>query len=82
MKGFLMILALILLALALPPAVKRKSWRWLLAALILSFIGVVLPLFIFFFSAFLSPESKSDCGAWLAGLFYARQAGAHAGNWC
>ena len=61
-----MILALILLALALPPAVKRKSWRWLLAALILSFIGVVLPLFIFFFSAFLSPESKSDCGhGWL-----------------
>ena len=36
---------LILSALALPPAVKEKSWGRFFIALILSFAGVVLPLF-------------------------------------
>jgi hypothetical protein len=49
--------------LALPAA---KSWTSFLRAMILSFAGVVLPLFVFFASGFLEPEGKDACAhGWL-----------------
>jgi hypothetical protein len=61
MNPFLIVLLLILTALALPPALKKKSWLWFFMALVLSFVGVVLPLFVFFFSSFMTPEWKGAC---------------------
>jgi hypothetical protein len=55
------ILAAILLGLALPSALKEKSWLRLLIASVLSFFGVVLPVFVFLLSAFLVPEWKGGC---------------------
>ncbi len=66
MIPILIILFLILAALALPPALKKKSWRRFFIALVLSFVGVVLPLFVFFFSSFMVPEWKGACAhGWL-----------------
>lgn len=57
---------LVLLALALPPALKRKSWLRFFVALVLSFAVVVLPLFVFLASAFLVPDWKGGCNhGWL-----------------
>ena len=50
-----------LVALSLPPALKRKSWKAFFAALGLSFFGILLPLFVFLFSALLVPEWKGGC---------------------
>src|ERR1700722_14907852 len=61
MSAFVIILIGILCVLALPPALKEKSRCRFLIALILSFLGIVLPLFVFFFSSFLEPEWKGDC---------------------
>jgi hypothetical protein len=58
---FLIVPILILIALAAPPAVERKSWLYFIFALVLSFAIVVLPLFVFFFSGFLLPDWKGDC---------------------
>jgi hypothetical protein len=46
------------IGLALPPALREKSWKRFGIALVLSFVGVVLPVFIFCASAFLVPFSK------------------------
>lgn len=51
----------ILCLLALPPALKEESWRRFFLAFILSFVGIALPLFVFFGSLFLGPESKGEC---------------------
>ena len=60
------ILVGILSGLALPPAVKKKSWRRFFIALVLSFAGVVLPLFVFLFSSFMEPDWKGACAyGWL-----------------
>jgi hypothetical protein len=61
MSAFFIILIGILSALALPPAVKGKSWCRFFIALILSFAGVVLPLFVFLFSSLMGPEWKGAC---------------------
>jgi hypothetical protein len=55
------ILIAILCLLALPPALKEKSGRRFFIALILSFVGIVLPLFVFLFSFILKPEWKGAC---------------------
>ena len=52
---------LFMLLIALPPAVKEKSWLRLLLSLCLSFTAVVLPVFIFLVSSLLTPDSKHDC---------------------
>lgn len=66
MNLFFAVLVLILLALAVPPAVGKKSWLWFFVALVLSFAVVVLPLFVFFVSAFLIPDWKGACAhGWL-----------------
>ena len=57
----LIILAGIWFALALAPAIKAKSGLRFFGALILSFIGVLFPLFIFWFSSMMEPEWKGDC---------------------
>jgi hypothetical protein len=63
---FLAVFGLVLMALAAPPALAKKSWLWFFAALILSLLVVVLPLFAFFFSAILVPDSKAGCNhGWL-----------------
>ncbi|HEY5231971.1 MAG TPA: DUF6688 family protein [Verrucomicrobiae bacterium] len=50
-------------ALALPAG---KSWPSFFRAIILSFAGVVLPLFVFFFSGFMVPDWKGACAhGWL-----------------
>jgi hypothetical protein len=52
--------------LAVPPAVKEYSVRRFFIAWGLSFTGVVLPLFVFFMSVFLAPDSKAVChDGWL-----------------
>jgi hypothetical protein len=56
----------ILSALALPPVLKEKSWRRLFIALILSFVGVVVPLVVFLLSSFMEPEWNGACAyGWL-----------------
>jgi hypothetical protein len=61
MTSFWIILISLLMALALPSALKEKSWGRLFIASILSFVGVVLPLFIFSFSIFMVPDGKVAC---------------------
>jgi len=61
MNIFWPVLIVVLLALALPPALKAQSRNRFFIALILSFAGVVLPLFVFFFSGFLVPDWKGAC---------------------
>jgi hypothetical protein len=66
MSALLIVLTGILSALALPPAVKAKSWWRFFVALILSFVGIILPLFIFWFSSMMEPDWKGDCAhGWL-----------------
>jgi len=48
-------------ALAVPAAIARKSWGWLIAGMALSFVVVVLPLFFFFFSSVMTPNCKDAC---------------------
>jgi hypothetical protein len=57
----LIVFAGIWFALALAPAMKAKSFPWFFVALILSFAGVLLPLFIFVFSAMMEPDWKGAC---------------------
>jgi hypothetical protein len=61
MSAFWIILIGVLSALALPPAAKEKSWCRFFIALILSFVGIVLPLFVFLLSSFMEPEWKGAC---------------------
>lgn len=58
---FFGVIALIHLGLAIPPALREKSWKRFFLALILSFAGIVLPVFIFMASAFLVPQWKGGC---------------------
>ena len=55
------VLGLILVALAAPSAILEKSWKRFGQGLVLSFLGVVLPLGVFLLSAFLVPEWKGGC---------------------
>ncbi|MEY2428153.1 MAG: hypothetical protein QOJ40_1038 [Verrucomicrobiota bacterium] len=61
MSDLFVIPALVLIVLALLPAVARRSWKTLLVSLPVSAFGIVLPLFIFFFGMFLTPEWKGGC---------------------
>jgi len=55
------VIGLILVALAAPPAYLEESWKRFGQALALSFIGVVLPIIVFLLSAFLVPDWKGAC---------------------
>lgn len=57
----LIIIIGIWLALASMAAVKAKSLPRFFIALILTFAGVVLPLFVFFVSSFMEPDWKGAC---------------------
>jgi hypothetical protein len=52
---------LILLALSLPPAIRSRSWKRFFMALLISFAGIVFPLFVFLTSALLVPGWKGEC---------------------
>lgn len=52
---------LVSIALALPPALRKRSWARFFIALGLSFVGTVVPLLIFVLSAFLVPDWKGAC---------------------
>jgi len=60
MSGLLFVLIGISSVLALP-ALKKKSWCQFFIALILSFAGGLLPLFIFFLSSMMGPDWKGAC---------------------
>jgi len=49
------------LGLAVPPALHERSWKRFFIAFLLSFVGIVLPLFIFIMSACLVPDWKGAC---------------------
>ena len=61
MTPYLLILILILAALAAPAAVGSKPWLRFALAVLMSFLVVALPLFVFFFSSFMVPEWKGAC---------------------
>ena len=61
MSEFWIIFIGILSVLAVPPAVKAKSLVRFFIALILSFVGVILPLFVFGVSSMMEPEWKGVC---------------------
>ena len=61
MMLFGLVIVLIHVGLALPPAIRGRSWKRFFLALGLSFIGITLPLFIFVMSGFLVPEWKGGC---------------------
>jgi hypothetical protein len=58
---FIGIFPLCAVVLALPAGVREKSCCRFFIALVLSYFGVVLPLFFFFFSVFIAPEWKGAC---------------------
>jgi hypothetical protein len=63
---FYLVVVLLHFGLALPPALREKSWKRFFIAFGLSFIGIVFPLFIFSASALLVPEWKGACDhGWL-----------------
>jgi len=47
--------------LAMPPAFNEKSWKRFFLALVLSAVGILVPLFIFGISAGMVPEWKGAC---------------------
>jgi hypothetical protein len=58
---FWAVVLLLPVGLAMPPALREKSWKRFFLALVLSFLGIVLPIFIFSASTFLVPEWKGGC---------------------
>jgi hypothetical protein len=58
---FLAVLGVLALAPALPPALRERSVKRFLGAWLLSILGVILPLLVFFASAMLLPEWQGDC---------------------
>lgn len=64
--GFWACVVVILAVLALPPALKARSWLRFFISMVLSAVGILIPLFIFFASMFLTPEWKGGCDrGWL-----------------
>jgi hypothetical protein len=57
----MMVLAICMALLALPPALIQKSRKRFALGFVLSLFVVILPLVFFFLSAFLTPEAKSLC---------------------
>jgi hypothetical protein len=66
----LIALGAILIGLTLPAAWGKRSVKRFAVALLVAVFGVVLPLFIFFFSAFLVPEWKGGCDHGWMDCFY------------
>jgi len=61
MSFFWLFLLLILAALAAPVGIAKNSLRWLIAGMALSFVVVVLPLFVYFLSSLMLPDWKGAC---------------------
>jgi hypothetical protein len=61
MNAYWLIPLLLMLALAWPVMLTEQSWARLIVAMFMSFVVVLLPLFVFFLSSFLVPEWKGAC---------------------
>lgn len=61
LSGYVIILLLFLFALAFPAWIGRSFWPHVPLAMVAAFFAVVLPLFVYFFSAFMVPEWKGAC---------------------
>ncbi|MCD4654779.1 hypothetical protein K8T06_12705 [bacterium] len=61
MTIYLYLAGIILVFLVLLPAVGTKSWKRSIEAIILSFVGILVPLFIFVSTTCLVPECKGEC---------------------
>lgn len=59
--GVWLVVGLVHLALSLPPAIKERSVKRFVIALVLSVVGITLPVFIFVMSGFLVPDWKGGC---------------------
>jgi hypothetical protein len=57
----LVVVGIVLICMALPPALAKGSWLRFLSALFLSFFGVLLPIGFFLLSALMCPEWKGGC---------------------
>jgi len=66
----LVIPILILIGLAIPPYLVHRSLKKLAHSVLVSFFGVMLPLFVFFLSSFLIPEWKGGCTYGWVDCFY------------
>jgi len=60
-SGYPLFVVFLLVVLAVPPGLERGSWKRFFIALPLSLVGILLPLFVFVFSAALAPEWKGGC---------------------
>ncbi len=72
MTLFLLVIALILIGLSIPPALRSKlrkrsfSWRRFFLSLALVATGILIPLYIFVLSMLLTPSWKGECDhGWL-----------------
>lgn len=59
--SFWTIVVMVPISFALPPALREKSWKRFGIALVLSVVGLILPVFVFMASAFLVPDWKGGC---------------------
>lgn len=59
--AFLSVIVLFLVDLALPPALRNRSWKRFFIAFVLSAIGILIPFFFFVGSAFFVPDWKGGC---------------------
>ena len=57
----LLLIVLPLIGMALPPAVRQKSLKRFFIAVVISAIGILLPLYVFVVSIFCMPEWKGGC---------------------
>ncbi len=58
---FWVVVAVTIIGLPIPPAIRAKSWKRFFLSMLLSAVGILFPLFIFTMSAFMIPEWKGSC---------------------
>jgi hypothetical protein len=68
--GFISVVAVVLVILASPSAASERSWKRFFINLPLCFFGIMLPLFVFLMSVFLTPEWKGGCHNGWIDCFY------------
>lgn len=64
-------MAVFVAVLSLPPAVRNRSWKSFLAAVPKVVLGVVIPVPVFWASAFMTPDCKRECHLGWFDCFYA-----------
>lgn len=72
---FWSLVALLHIGLALPPALRARSWKRFFISVVLAFVFVTGPIFIFLASAFMLPDWKGGCRhGWLDCFIYTKLA--------